>query len=471
MRPGNPARPREGNAMAGLTRRSLINRSVGFVAAGALARPYIANAQAKTATVWWTQGFVQDEDISFKKTIAEYETASGNKIDYSIIPFAPMRQKIVSAVTSGVVPDVFQNNPAEIVALYAWEDKLLDVSDIVETQKNLYTETAMKTAFCYNNVTKKRSFYGVPYTQSVLMNHVWRPLVEKAGYQIDDIPKTWNAYYDFFKEAQKKLRSQGMRKVYGIGLTMSTTGNDTNNQFNYFMNAYGGANLVTPDGKLNAKDPQVIEAAIKALEYPAQLYKEGVIPPSAINWNDSDNNNAFHSKVIVMDLDGTISTEVAIMKSHPKDYDDIETMGLALDNNGKKIISQANNACGLIPKGAKNVEVARDLLKYLIQPKVLNEWLKAGLGRNMPPMVSIVEGDPWWFEDPHRKAYVTSGLLGPTMPDAFAYNPANAAVRNEHTWGVAKTDIIMGGMTPKAATEKALKRIEEIFAKYPIAAG
>ena len=84
--------------MAGMTRRSLINRSIGLVAAGALARPYIANAQAKTATVWWVQGFVQDEDISFKKTIADYEKASGNKLDYSIIPFAPLRTKNVSAI-------------------------------------------------------------------------------------------------------------------------------------------------------------------------------------------------------------------------------------------------------------------------------------------------------------------------------------------------------------------------------------
>src|SRR5690349_19145406 len=52
----------------------------------------------------------------------------------SIIPFAPGRQKIVAAVTSGIVPDLFTNNPAEITALYAWDDKLVDVSDVVETQ-------------------------------------------------------------------------------------------------------------------------------------------------------------------------------------------------------------------------------------------------------------------------------------------------------------------------------------------------
>jgi hypothetical protein len=43
--------------MSILTRRSVIRSSVGFAAAGALARPYIANAAAKTAEVWWVQGF------------------------------------------------------------------------------------------------------------------------------------------------------------------------------------------------------------------------------------------------------------------------------------------------------------------------------------------------------------------------------------------------------------------------------
>ena len=36
-------------------------------------------------------------------------------------------------------PDLFQNNPFEIVALFAWDDKLVDVSDVVTTQKEEYT--------------------------------------------------------------------------------------------------------------------------------------------------------------------------------------------------------------------------------------------------------------------------------------------------------------------------------------------
>src|SRR5205807_1138762 len=124
--------------MITLTRRSALHSSAALAAA-TLVRPYIANAAATTATVWWTQGFAPEEDISFKKIVADYEKASGNTIDYSIVPYAPLRQKIVSAVTSGVVPDLFPNQPTEVIALYAWNDKLTDVSDVVATQREEYT--------------------------------------------------------------------------------------------------------------------------------------------------------------------------------------------------------------------------------------------------------------------------------------------------------------------------------------------
>src|SRR5438105_13297882 len=157
-----------------LTRRSILRSAAASAATGIVARPFIANAAATTATVWWTQGFAEEEDISFKKIVADYEKASGNTIDYSITPYAPLRQKIVSAVTSGVVPDLLQNTPAEIIALYAWQDKLVDVSDVVETQREEYTDTALLTVRCYNNIDKKRSYYGVPYTVGASMNHIWR---------------------------------------------------------------------------------------------------------------------------------------------------------------------------------------------------------------------------------------------------------------------------------------------------------
>jgi multiple sugar transport system substrate-binding protein len=302
------------------------------------------------------------------------------------------------------------------------------------------------------------------------MNHIWQPLVEKAGYQMSDIPKTWDAFYDFFKEVQKKLRAQGMRNVYGLGFQLAAIGGDSNARANDFLIAYGGQDIVTKDGKLHLDDPQVREAAIKMLTYPTTAYKEGFVPPGAINWNDFDDNNAFHAKTIVMDIEGSLSTEVAIIKNQ-QDYNDIVVMRLPLSNDGKPVPAQQGSLCGLIPKGAKNVVVAKDFLKYLIQPNILNELLKTGLGRNLPAMPAIVKHDPWWFDpkEPHRVAYVRQGLFSPTVPTFWTSNPAYAHVQNEHVWQTAWSEIIIGGATPQAAAEKAFKRVEEIFAKYPIA--
>src|SRR5262249_34658970 len=123
--------------MKKLSRRSVLRGSLGMAAAGTIARPYIANAAATTASVWWNQGFVSEEDASFRAVVAEYEKASGNKIDQSIIPFAPLMQKIVSALTSGDVPEVMMHDIADqaVVPQNAWNDKLIDCSDVVETQK------------------------------------------------------------------------------------------------------------------------------------------------------------------------------------------------------------------------------------------------------------------------------------------------------------------------------------------------
>src|SRR5438552_3820218 len=224
-----------------LSRRSVLRNSLAVAAAGTLARPYVANAAATMAEVWWAQGFVQEEDVAFKKAVADYQKASGNTIELSIVPFAPLRQKTVSAVPSG---------------------------------------------------------------------------------------------------------------------------GDPNAVFNQFLIAYGGEGIVSKDGKLHLDDPKVREATIKALTYPATAYKDGFVPPGAINWNDADDNNAFHAKQIVMDLDGTISTEVAVLSQGKKnDYDDILTMGLPLSNDGKPVPSKVTNPSGLIPKGAKTVAVAKDFLK------------------------------------------------------------------------------------------------------------
>jgi multiple sugar transport system substrate-binding protein len=457
--------------MERFTRRSLLRGSAAMFAGATMARPFVANAAATTATVWWVQGFAQEEDVGFKNMVADYEKASGNHIEYSIVPFAAMRQKEIAAVTSGVVPDIINVGDYFFAVLSAWNDQLEDLSDVIETQKSQFNPTALSTVYAYNNAKKKRSYYMIPHRIAVVPFHIWKSVIEKAGYKASDIPKTWDAFLDFFKPMQEKLRSQGLRNVYAMSLMISAVGYDYTFTYDHFISAYGGHNIFTPDGKFHAEDPQVREAAIKAIETLTNTYTKGFIPASALNWNDNDDNNAFHSKLVVMDFDGTISTEVALWNDKEA-YNDILTLGLPLSNENKPLPSVIGAATAVVPKGAKNLQVAKELLKYSIEPKVLSAYLKTGLGRFLPPMPSIVKNDPGFWLDPNNeplRAYTKQGALGPTVPPYEVYNPARAEVSSQHVFALAGMDVIRNGMTPQAAIDKAFKRTEEIFAKYPIA--
>ena len=60
------------------------------------------------------------------------------------------------------------------------------------------------------------------------------------------------------------------------------------------------------------------------------------MPPEALSWNDADDNNGYHEKLFVMDFDGTLSTELAMIKNEkgllPGDEDD---GACRLSNDGK----------------------------------------------------------------------------------------------------------------------------------------
>jgi multiple sugar transport system substrate-binding protein len=453
------------------SRRQVVGGSIGL-AAGAVARPYIANAAAKTASVWWNEGFIPEEDAAFYAMVADYEKQSGNKIDFSVIPLRPLMHKIIFSLTSGDVPDVASHTAQDITVIpqNAWKGKLVDLSDIVDPWKSQLHPIAYLASHFYNNVTKTYGVYQAPVTMGPAPFHLWNSLVEKAGLKIADAPKTWDAFWDYFKPAQKALRSQGMRDVYSLGLQATTIApTDGNHLFEHFLAANGGLGIVTPDGQPHLDDPKVKEAVVKSITYITTAFKQGYVPLGALYWTDDDDNNAFHAKQIVVKMDGNISTELAMIHD-PEKYNDAVTLGLPNDNAGKPIASPLQVSGPFVPKGAKNIDVAKDFVKYMIQPKIVGVYTKAGLGRWLPTFPDIVKSDPWWMDskDPHRQAYVRQGVLGATAAYHYCFNPGWSEVNAEQIWGVAHASVILDNVSPEAAAETALKRIAAILAKYPV---
>ena len=455
--------------MVRMSRRSILSGTTGLAATAALARPYIANAQAKTAVCWINQGFIPQEDAAMRAVCEDYMKASGNVLEYNLMPFMALGQKMISALTSGDVPDLFFSDaPSSILPQNSWDDKMVDVSDVVGQYESQLSDSAKLCSTFYNKVTKKRSYYLCPIKQGATPFHVWGDLVEKAGLKMSEIPDKWDGVWTYLKQAQAPLRAKGMRKMYALGLQITTVGpNDGNNLFAHFLIANGGEGIITPDGKLHTDDPAVREAAIKSVEFMTNLYKEGVVPPEALSWNDADDNNGYHEKLFMMDFDGTLSTELAMIKDKQAFYHDMQTLAPKSKNDGTPMKTQVGTGGGYIPKGAKNVDVAKDFMKFFMQPKVMNENLKAGLGRWVPAMPHLVKEDPFWLstEMPCLVPYVTEAVINPTVPVWEGFTPAWGRVNGEQLWGQCHADVIKNGMKVSDAIDKAFKRANEIFAK------
>jgi multiple sugar transport system substrate-binding protein len=452
--------------MTKLSRRGIIG---GLGAAAALG-PTRGKA-AGTISVWWTQGFYQAEDQALKDLVAQYEKESGSKVDLQIIPGPDLITKMVAGMQMGDVPDAVQSvtGGAFFQPQSVWKDQILEISDVVATQEKAFLPAALAACRFYNNATKKHGYYGVPIKCATLMEEIWLPLLEEAGFSAGDIPKTQDAYFDFFQIVQDKLRSKG-RRIFGLGYSMATKEADSNNLFHSFLVAYGGAGIVTPDGGLHADDDKVRKAITTALERLTTPYKKGYVPPGAINWGDVDNNNAFYAKQIVMTPNATISIAVAQAEKKDQYFKDIITTGIPAGNDGQPVPSILGATSAFIPKGAKNIDGAKAFLRFFIQPANLNFYLKEARGRWLPVMPSALKDDPYWLDpsDPHRPVAAKYGLQLPTIAPWTTYTPAYAQVISEQLWAGAEANITQKSMTPEQATEVALKRVKEIWTQFPI---
>jgi ABC-type glycerol-3-phosphate transport system substrate-binding protein len=146
---------------------------------------------------------------------------------------------------------------------WAFDDRLVDVSDAIGHFSDLlFDPEALAWFVLVNERTGQKALYALPVGRSSYHIHVWKSLLERAGFTLEDIPRDWDPFWAFWcDEVQPAVRKAlGRDDVWGAGLPMSAGAEDTRQLFEQFMVAYE-ANWVTPDGRLGvwwrraAQDP------------------------------------------------------------------------------------------------------------------------------------------------------------------------------------------------------------------------
>lgn len=420
----------------------------------------------QTLNIWWNKGFYPEEDVAFQQIISQWEKNSSTKIKLAFITDANIKQQTERAINTGNLPDVLLAHVTDInwSPQWAWEGKLADVSDVIEPVKNLYTPNALESVYLYNNIEKKRSYYAVPIQQQSIHISYWRDLLQQAG--MGEIPKDWDGFWNYWKQAQDKLRQQGNQNIYGLGLPLSPGATDTYFMFEQFLEAYQ-VKLLDEKGKLLVDDPQVRQGIIKVLDWCTNFYKEGYVPPAALSWQNPDNNVNFLNHTVLMTPNPSLSIPTSQKQEPDLYYNKIGTVEFPNQPNGKPTRYMASVKQVVIFQSSPNQKAAKEFLSYLIQPENLSAYTKNSVGRQFPVMPQLLK-DPFWTnpKDPHLSVAVKQFTERETRPFYSVINPAYVEVQQNNIWGQALNRILKDRLSAEQAADEAIAHIKKIFADW-----
>jgi multiple sugar transport system substrate-binding protein len=431
-------------------------------------------AEKPKLVVWWNKGYYKEEDEGMEKLAAAFARENNVEMDLTFTIQDDLGPKIISALIANVVPDVafcFFSD-WQIAPKFAWEGKLLDVSDIINELKPRYFESQLKTGWLYNNKDKKWSYYSVPIEAQALATQYWRDMVEEAGLSGDPkkIPMTWNEHWGFWKQVQKNLRKKDptkYAKVFGIGMTESSRSTDTFYDFEQYLLAFHG-DVVSPEGKVVAGEAKNREAIVNTLNFFTSIYKEGYVPPDALTWTDADNNVNFGNKTVVMTPNPSISIPAAAFFTNKDNYYHkiVSILQPRSPVDGKDYPYLISVKPIIIPKAAKQPELAKKFILYVLQTQHFTDYVKASHGRWFPSFKDVA-ANPFFNDpkDPH--VYIAAQQYKyPTRPFYYSYNPAYSQVYTENVWGKAISRVVTEKWSNEQAVDEAVTRIETIFKSW-----
>ncbi len=427
------------------------------------AKDTTTKASAKSLIVLWDKGYVIEEDEAIEQVVSDWEAQSGFSVNLSFYNSGETAPRTLRASKAGdLAPDVLFAAKS-VYPVSDWGGKLADVTDVVAPLANRYSPNALQVAKVYGSKTAKNRYYAVPLDQSTTHIYYWKDLLTEAGYQPADIPTDWDEFWAFWKMLQFRL-SDRYPNMRSIGLPYSVPAYDTYHVFEQALVAYG-VELLDERGRLQLNQPEVKAGIVRSLNWYLQFYKEGYVPTSAVNWLDPDNNRNFLDRNVMMTPNPTLSIPAAVRNDPGIYFNKLGTVDFPNKPNGQPLPHLVDIRQAIVFKEAPHQQAAKDFLAYLIQPDVLNAFLKASYGRYMPPSISEIEADSFWQDpaDPHISTVVKTVIAGQTHPFYNALNPAYGMVMEENVWGQAIHAMAVEGISAEAAAERAIAQIKSIF--------
>jgi len=411
-------------------------------------------------TIWWDEGYVEEEKTFFEKIVSDWEKENGKKIQLVFFEQEKLIEQTKKAIESGNTPDIAVDY-SRLVPHLAWKDKLKDVSEIIKPIESSFPTSVLKYSYQYNQVKNQKSYYAVPIYQEGIYLNYRQDLLEKLGYSAEDIPQNWNNFWQFWITVQQQLKSQ-QEEVFGLGFSTSPYATDTFLFFEYILEAYN-VKILNEAGELLVESAETRQGIINVLKWWTELYKNNYIPPAAVAWENIDNNYSLYNRIIALTPNPSLSIPAARAQESDVYLHQLGTVEFPRKPNGEPM-SYLTVVRQAVVFSDRNFEDAKSFLSYLIQPVILINYINATGGRFFPVNKSNWD-DPFWTnpEDPHLGKVRKMLTQSPTRAHYFSDNPSYMEVFQANVWGQALNRIILDGISPEESADEAIAQIKQIF--------
>ena len=366
-----------------LTRRQFIGTAAtaGWLGITAAGRAPVYAQKRDMSMITWNH-FVPASDERLKELAAEFGKRANVTLRIDTMAHLQLPAKWAAEVQTGTGHDlVFTYSEAP----FLYERFLVPMDDVVgEVEKTYGGFYPFAKEGSFVNGTWRAlpwmwiSFPGT-YNQTLFKNHG------------QSVPDTWE---DLLKVG-RELKKAG----HPVGVAISHC-DDANTTFWSILWCYGGK-VLEADGKTIAiNSPQTA----RVLEYYQMLYHEAV-DAEVLSWDDASNNRCVLSGRCAWIHNPVSPYNAALAKRMPiaEDLNHHTTLAGPAGRHFGPPIHQMG-----IWNFSKNIEAAKDFLRFFYEEENYSSWVAAGNGFNHAPVRSF-ENHPVWARDPKLRMLPKEG--------------------------------------------------------------
>lgn len=329
------------------------------------------------------QDFIKDDMTTFVKS-------GGGNVDIAVQSDqgAQNLQKVQAGVESGSAFDLVHggNSVQQLVTL----NLTTDVTEFVEELIKKYGDVM---PIVPKGLQVKGKWYAVPWATSSDVWFLRKDKLDAKGIKPESIQT-----YDQMRDAALAI-SDPASKFYGWGNSPYPTGDGTTLIFHVIHN-WGGAITDKTGTKVTFNSPETVAGVSWLADvYQNPKYKP-MLPPGWESWNDSANNEAY--------LTGAIGITANAFTLYAKARDDKNpvfqntvTLPRPTGPAHPEGLRGGSFRSLYIPRGAKNADMARDVIRHMLEPAVWSKLAAQAGGLVLPAFESQWRTD--YFTGDFRK--------------------------------------------------------------------